>query len=123
MKHEKIVPGSKYTGTDLGNPGVDMLGQRLEREHYTGDELAALASFDYRNHLGHASERSRAGDRLRKGARVVLVSVGLVGAAFGLGEAMGNGPKPVKHHFEHINYVKEGVQPASVVDYLHNQNR
>ena len=115
MKHEQIISGSKYTGTDLGSPGADILGERFKKEIFRRSEISALADFEARtNHQFNNAVQPSRRDRVKRTAKSALVLAGLTSAFVGAGKYAGDEKQQVHQPAAPINYLQEGVQPKFI---------
>ena len=92
-KHEQFIPG-KHAGTDLGNPGLDVLGDEVDRDTFPTPVIDRLVRF---NESTKASLKRRDAQRPGLARRVVAggaATVAAAGLAYGAITSGGNEGQP-----------------------------
>ena len=113
MKHQNVIEGSKYNGTDMGNPGLDKLGADIDKDTSPRKLISDFIVND--EHSRQSKERRHGKDKQPNyRARRAMAMGAAILATAGVSKAAGNdwitGP-PVRA-VEHIGQiVKEANEP------------
>ena len=114
MKNKNIIENSRYTGTDLGNPALDILGQKIDKDIFPRKLISDFIVND--EHKVQSIDRRKSKDRqpnykLRRGLAIgtaALAGVGLSGAT-GHSEWITGPPVKAVEHFGRV--VQEANEP------------
>lgn len=88
MKHENIIPGSKYIGTDLGNTGLDVLGEKIDNDTFPTPVIDALVTNEENAQVSRNRREGRSNKtHVRKALAAATSVIALAGGAYAVGKA------------------------------------